>query len=861
MDDETVVGNVGRWTVGWLAVGRVGRTIGAGILLFVVTLCSPGAASAQTLDDRPTAGVALPWDGLLSDPDAAAVELNPAGLAFLRSWNIMVAHMEMDHQGRHSGMGTAVLWGQKIPLLPLSYGVGLQYVRWPHPFVGGYGNTVKATVALAWKFGWWGSLGMSYHHFFGVQGGLSGLDTLDLALFVRPANWFAAALALSDVTMPRWWQGLPLQRTWNVEFGFRPLGTDRLTLSVGAKLGERRREFDPRFRVQTRLWRGFVLAAEVEYRHRHMDLDRDGHDEAIVNDVAATLALEVDFATWGFGGAVALQRRISGLAGGVAAGGGAMVRVSGERYPSLVPPKARAVVVSIRPGSEWRFSRLLLALDALRRNPHVAAVVFKIADHAPGWAQCDEVRQAMTRLHRAGKLTVAFVTTPSNRAYYVASAADRVWLAPSGGLLLAGMTSTRLYFRKALDRLGVHVDVLRHAEYKTAPNMFSRTSPSREENEVVRHVLAERYGQFIGAVASRGAVARRSKARRLMTRAPFAPTEAAKVGLADAVLYGDEIPSRIEKLVGRPVELVALARVVRRDTTWGLASAVAVIVVEGDLVPGKSRRIPILGQRMAGHKTLVAQLRKARFDSRIKAVVLRINSPGGFAQAADVVWRQIRRLARVKPVVASLGNVAASGGYELAVGATHILCDPSTITGSIGIFVARPVYRDLTKKLGIGVAIWKKGPHAGLFNSFVPYGPAEKKRLTAKLRLQYMRFVGVVAKGRKNLSVAQVERLARGRVWTCGQAVARGLADSRGGLIEAIGLAGRLAHLDRHPRIVVWPKPNRSVVGYLVSKVFGSHSRAFPAAVLDALRAIPASFFVASGFHVYARLPYRLVVQ
>ena len=837
--------------------------MGAAVLVIVATVVLSGSARAQTLDDRPTAGVALPWDGLVSDPDAAAVELNPAGLAFLRSWNVMVAHMEMDHQGRRSGMGTAVLWGHKIPLLPLSYGIGLQYVRWPHPFMAGYGNVVKATMALAWKFGWWGSVGMSYHHFFGVQGGLSGLDTLDLALLVRPADWFGAALTVSDVTMPKWWHGLPVQRTWNAEVGFRPLGTDRLTLSVGVKLGERRREFDPRFRVQTRLWRGLSLAVEVEYRHRLMDLDRDGHDEAIVNDVAATAALQVDFATWGFGGAVVLQRRMSGLSGGVAAGGGAMVRVAGEQYPSLVSPKARAVVVSILPGSEWRFSRLLLDLDDLSRNPHVAAVVFKIADHAPGWAQCDEVRQAMARLHKAGKLTVAFVTTPSDRAYYVASAADRVWLAPSGGLLLAGMTSTRLYFRKALDRLGVHVDVLRHAEYKTAPNMFSRTSPSTEEDEVVRGVLAERYRQFIGAIALRGAVARRSKARRLMTTAPFEPTEAVKAGLVDSVLYGDEIPSRIEKLVGRPVELVALSRSVRRDATWGLAPAVAVIVVDGDLVPGKSRRIPILGERMAGHKTLVAQLRKARMDSRIEAVVLRINSPGGFAQAADVVWRQIRRLARAKPVVASLSNVAASGGYQLAVGANQILCDPGTITGSIGIFVARPVYRDLMKKLGIGVSIWKKGPHAGLFNSFVPYGPAEKKRLTAKLRVQYMRFVGVVAKGRKRLSVNQVEQLARGRVWTCGQAVARGLADSRGGLIEAIGLAGRLAHMGRHPRIVVWPKPKRSVVAYLVSKVLGrsAQSSALPAAVLDALRSVPASFFVRGGFQFYARLPYRLVVQ
>ena len=509
-------------------------------------------------------------------------------------------------------------------------------------------------------------------------------------------------------------------------------------------------------------------------------------------------------------------------------------------------------------------------------GPAVSCLVIKRATTPAcarvGWGMAMELRRSIKRMQKAGKKVIAYVKTPSTQAYYVAAACDRVWLFPGGGLQVVGLASTRLYFKTLLDRIGVKVQVLKYREYKTASEPLTRKGPSPEAARVSKWILNEFYGRFIRALAERKKIGSVVRANAVMQQAPFTAAEAMKMGLVDALVHDDQAGKALAKAMGRQIKLVRPGREKRQWVEWGVRPGVAVVLIEGDLVPGRSRVVPVLGTRVAGHKTIMKLLRRVRYDPQIRAVVLRIESPGGVAESADLIWREVLQLRKAKPVIASVGNVAASGGYQIAAAADVIMAERSAITGSIGIFAAKPDVSGLAGKLGVGVHQFRKGPKAGLWSMYRPYTPQEKKELHRKLGHYYYRFVRAVAKGRKKLSVAQVDKLAGGRVWTGAQAVKNGLVDRVGDLNDAVNLAAKKAGLTRPVRVAVYPRPSPSLLGRVVRGFIGRKGRkggsrgkaggwcALPT-VRELARTVPPSLVAAPDAGFYARMLYHFKVE
>ena len=478
-----------------------------------------------------------------------------------------------------------------------------------------------------------------------------------------------------------------------------------------------------------------------------------------------------------------------------------------------------------------RRTRLQDLLDGLRRaagDDRVRALVVKVGGSRVGLATIQELRAAIGDFRASGKLAVAWAESfgefvHGNLPYYLASGFDRVYLQPSGTLGLTGVAVQQVFFRDALEKLGVGFESAKRYEYKSAPEQFTEsgfTGPAREAEARLAESVTE---QLVGAIAAgRGLSVEQALA--LLARGPFLAEQARAEGLVDGLLYRDEVYDQVRKEAGQDATLLYLQRYQRTQSigdlprrlgssVQGLAPGqqerfVATIYAHGAIRAGRSGRGGPGGSGM-GSDTVAAALRAAAADDGARAVVLRVNSPGGSYTASDVIWREVVRVrAAGKPVVVSMGDVAASGGYFIAAPADVIVAQPGTITGSIGVFMGKPVLRDLFGRAGISTDTIADGAGAGtatMFSSSRPFSDAEWARINEWLDAVYADFTQKVAAGRR-IPAERVHELARGRVWTGADAIANGLADEAGGLREAIALARKRAGLPGDAPVRIYPR-------------------------------------------------------
>jgi len=461
-----------------------------------------------------------------------------------------------------------------------------------------------------------------------------------------------------------------------------------------------------------------------------------------------------------------------------------------------------------------RRPRLADVLDGLRRaraDDKVHSLVVKIGGRRIGLARVQELHAAVTEFRRSGKTTVAWGETfgefsPGNAAYYLATAFDRIWLQPSGDVGLTGLSLEQWFYRGALDKLGLEYEVGKRYEYKSAADRLTEegfTGPAREALEQLASSLT---GQLTAAVAERLAVPP-AQARELIDNGPYIAEEALERRLVDALGYRDEVYDEVRKSAGPGSHLLYLGRYHRSRSLAERArrlpepaeNVVALIHASGPIRRGRSGRGPLSGGAM-GSDTVSAALRTAAADRRVRAIVLRVNSPGGSYVASDTIWREVVRARQAgTPVVVSMGDVAASGGYFIAMAADAIVAQPGTVTGSIGVLTGKPVTASLLERVGITTDSVTEGAHADMFTTTRPFSKEEWSKINSWLDRIYADFTGKVARGR-NMTQAQVHEIARGRVWTGADAAANGLVDHLGGLDDAVALARRKAMLpDRAP--------------------------------------------------------------
>src|SRR6516165_9140318 len=467
-----------------------------------------------------------------------------------------------------------------------------------------------------------------------------------------------------------------------------------------------------------------------------------------------------------------------------------------------------------------RRARLPDVIEGLRRareDDRVRALVAKVGGGRIGLARMQELREAVSEFRESGKLTVAWSETfgeftHGNVPYYLATAFDRIYLQPSGSVGLTGVAVEQLLPHDALAKAGVAFQSAKRYEYKSAAdNLTERgfTGPTREAAERLAASVVE---QITAAIAERrGKTA--EQARALLDRGPFLAEDAQAEGLVDALAYRDEVYTDVRKEAGPDAILQYVARYQRSHALAQRARKlpnprerfVAVIYASGPIKQGRSGRSP-LGGGSIGSDTVAAALRSATSDERVRAVLLRVNSPGGSAVASDTIWREVvRTRAAGKPVVVSMSDVAASGGYYISMAADVIVAQPGTLTGSIGVIMGKPVFEEALDRIGITTDSVAEGARARMFSPTHPFTQDEWDRINHCFFSIYRAFTEKVASGRR-MTVEQVHEIARGRVWTGADAEANGLVDDIGGLQAAAEIARRRAGLPGDAPVRVFPR-------------------------------------------------------
>jgi len=480
------------------------------------------------------------------------------------------------------------------------------------------------------------------------------------------------------------------------------------------------------------------------------------------------------------------------------------------------------------------YFNLIALLRWAREDPQLRAVFVRCADLRAGWAKVQELRRSLTALRSAGKTVWVYLPHAGMREYALASAADQVVLAPAGTLDIAGLSSEVTFLAGALKKLGIEAEVVHMGKYKSAAEMFTRTEMSEAHREMAESLLQDLYAQLVDLIAD-GRHIDRDQARALLDHGPFVALDAQRQGLVDALMYEDEAEERLRAqsadaaLIEMDSYFWRRGRAVRRAVLRDSRASIGMLHMTGTVTMGESIPGPE-GASTCGAMSIARELKTLRERNDIKAVVLRISSPGGSGLASDLIWHEVERTRRCKPVVVSFGDVAASGGYYVGVAGNPVIAEGGTITGSIGVVAGKAVLRGLYDHLGVTKQVVTRGRHAALYSDYVPLGDEERRLLQTQAEFFYADFVSKVASGRQ-LSPQAVGAAAEGRVWTGQQARALGLVDELGGIERALDQAKTLVGLAPLTLVAVerYPKPRRLwKVSLRLNQPHGQLSTLFP---------------------------------
>jgi protease IV len=476
-------------------------------------------------------------------------------------------------------------------------------------------------------------------------------------------------------------------------------------------------------------------------------------------------------------------------------------------------------------------------VDSLRKakvDRRVSSVIIRPTSAAALWGKVQEVREGIVDFRRSGKPIIAYLEYGGEQEFYLASACDKVFLMPTASLDLTGMASYELFLRGTLDKIGAFPDTLHIGEYKTASNTFTEHTFTPAHREMAESLNTDLYQQLIRGLAD-GRHKSEAEVRTLIDHGPFLPEDAVRAGLVDDVAYEDELDDKVKLGNGKASFLseIEYRRVPLASLGLNRGPRIAVIYASGVIASGESNDSP--SGQVLGADTLVDHLRKARADSSVRAIVLRVDSPGGSAIASDVIWREVMLTRNSKPVIASMGDVAASGGYYIAMPAHAIVAEPATLTGSIGVVMLKFVIDGTLKKLGMNMEGVKSGRYADLYSPVRAFSAEERAKVQEQMQATYDTFVEKAAAGR-NTTPERIDAIAQGRVWTGAQAKQIGLVDELGGLERALAVAKQRAKLAPDSEVEVVVYPGKKSFYDIVKNPFATSERATALGVLLGIR-------------------------
>jgi protease-4 len=524
--------------------------------------------------------------------------------------------------------------------------------------------------------------------------------------------------------------------------------------------------------------------------------------------VLGTAGLEISFAGLTAGGGALFG---NGLGTAQAVGEYATVSIATYTQPG-VPRLARAVSIRMEhtPGARGHVGMLRRLWRIADEKEVVGVTMIMRAEPAASFAHAEELADAFRLLRAKGKKVLCSFEDAGAKALYACASADKIVVNPAGGVHYSGLKTTYFYLARLLQYLGVKADFVRIGAHKTAPEMFTNEHAS----DTARADYEDLLRQYEAVFNKNLEIYRKlppDHLRAVTAKGPFTASEAREAGFVDGYAFDDELERASQDLAGRKVAYEKWEDETRAPSYFGSRDKVAILYVEGDMVDGRSQRIPILDLHLTGSYSIAETVKKLREDDQVKAVVLRVESPGGSSLAADVMWRELKLLGEKKPLVVSMGTIAASGGYYIASAGKQIYALPLTVTGSIGIFYGKADISELFHKIGIGVETYKTTPRADAESFFRPFTDDERKELAHKTQQFYDVFLDRVAQGR-HMSKGEVDAVGQGRVWTGQQALDNKLVDKLGGMREALERARMLASLPADAPIVEYPLPEQTLL-------------------------------------------------
>lgn len=772
-------------------------------VLLLVALSAFAASGVRAQLHRATDPVATPASSVILQDDALSLDLNPAALGRLPAWSVALLHSDVDRRDGWLGRGDALYMATPV-IGPLAVGATVQSIR-PGSLAArppGNRNADRAMAAfgLAVSPNASFSVGLTARTFASSNSRFDGLTAFDFGLLFRPSSWLGLSLVGRDLFASRngfGTAGLDLGSSVLFSAGLRPFGTDDLTFDLG--LESSTNSLNP-------LGARGGVALLVPYLGTAsglVEVENLGHTGAALRFVTE---LSIAMGRQSIAGGGTFGNGFGGNAGWYG-----LVRAEGQERPGI-PAPAQVLELELSDLSPRSMIALVLALERARTDSRVAGVLLKPRGSGMGLAYAQELRLQIAALRAAGKAVVCHLDSATGSEYYACAAASQIIMDPAGDVRLLGSATSVMLFGETLRKIGVRADFVRIGPYKSAPEQYTQGELSEAARAETGALLDDVHKRMLFDLG-RDLHWSPAHVADVMDHGPHLASAAVSVGLAKAAVDERELEGGAAWPFGRKRSMRGLPP--NESRSWGKQPSIGVIVVDDEIVDGDSVDIPFIDIHMTGGETVIDELEAMSRDPHIRAIVLRVDSPGGAALASDKIWRAVRRARERKPVIASMGAVAASGGYYVACAADEIWADPSTLTGSIGIFYGKVDVVQLAEMLGVRIEHFQRGKRAGAESIFKPFTPDERAALADVMRSYYRLFLSRVAEGR-GMSIEAVDALARGRVHSGDAAQVVGLVDRLGGLASALIRARELAGLGAEAGIEVRPPRKNRLLDYVI---------------------------------------------
>ena len=733
----------------------IGKTIISAALIYGIGTLSAAAS--------PKARTHLPSSSIAVSDDALATFFNPSGLGTGRGLNLYYLRTYQSDWAGDDAFFLAVPNG----------GFGVEFATanadttfTRYTFSGG--RHLGHSLYWGTSYSWINSDDKTYDAF----------RSLSLGFMYRQRYFSIGAMA-RDLNQPKL-LGEKLGRTYDLGLAIRP-GTWRTTLSIDMQKTQGVEDIGLRYALEVRPIRELMLRGTLN------------------SDLSFDVRFGINIGNWGLGTGNTFDKNQEPQTG--------VGYFHFSNIPTTKQLPRRRMFLDLQMHSLKDF------LSIAKSDEDIAGILVRINGSSYGMAQLQEMADAILNFRESGRVVLCYLTNCSTGDYIVASTCDGILIHPSAEVRLIGLLTESSFYKGALDMLGIRADLEHIGKYKSSSEALTRKDMSEAQREIQNIILDDLYEQLVDTIANgRGWTPEDVKKR--IDGGPYTAQQAFAAELVDRLVYEDELIDVVTELTDAHTDLIspneyAESRVYMQN--WRVPQPkIAIIEAKGLMVTGDSFIDPLTGTQVMGADTIVSAIQDAKDDDSIKAVVLRIDSGGGLVVAADIIWRALVQLTEVKPLVVSMGNVAASGGYYIAAPADVIVAEPGTITGSIGVISGKYSLKGLYEKLGIQKELLKRGKHADFYTDYGDYSPSEQEIIQKQIKEIYDDFITKVALGRSKLTTTEVDNLGRGRIWSGRQAKENGLVDELGGLSLALAIAQEYAGLqEKLVEIIRFPKQTR----------------------------------------------------